>query len=69
MTTPAAFRIASDPPTPAQRVKLLNTPLGRSWLWFCCCGMNGRPAHSEADAYRDWEQHRAATCPLRPVED
>lgn len=65
MTTPASFRIASTPPSPDQRVKLLTTPLGWSWLWFCACGANGRPELSEADAYLDWEAHRE-NCPLRP---
>jgi hypothetical protein len=64
MTTP--FTIASDPPTPAQRVKLLATPRETSWIWLCACGRNGPPRPTEVWAFRSWEDHRAI-CVLRPA--
>jgi hypothetical protein len=62
----ASFTIAADRPTPAQRVKLVAAPLRMSFVWLCCCGVNGRPQYTEADAFLDWEGHRTV-CALRPV--
>jgi hypothetical protein len=62
----AQFTIAADPPTPAQRVKLLANPRETSWVWLCACGRNGRPWPVAADAFMDWEGHRTV-CVLRPA--